>query len=81
MPDNVSFEEGTFIEPLACVWRGQRLIKIGPGDSALVIGSGISGLLHLQLAKALGAGKVIATDILESRLKAAKKLGADEVIQ
>jgi L-iditol 2-dehydrogenase len=80
LPDEVSFEDGTFIEPLACVLRGQRLAHIQPGQSVLVIGSGISGLLHIQLACALGAGRVIATDINEYRLKAAVKFGANTAI-
>ena len=46
----------------------------------VVIGSGIAGLLHIQLAKALGAGRIMATDISEFRMKAALKLGADAVI-
>jgi L-iditol 2-dehydrogenase len=80
LPDEVSFEEGTFIEPLACVFRGQRLAGIEAGDAVLVIGAGISGLLHIQLARALGAGRVVATDIQEYRLQAALRFGADEVI-
>jgi len=56
------------------------LAAVGKGQTVLVLGSGISGLLHIQLAKVLGAGKVIATDISEYRLKAARRLGADEVI-
>lgn len=80
LPDEVSFEQGVFIEPLACVVRGQRLAGLSPGDSVLVIGSGISGLLHVALARALGAGRVIATDINEYRLKAAINFGADAVI-
>ncbi|MEK7842147.1 MAG: zinc-binding dehydrogenase, partial [Deltaproteobacteria bacterium] len=51
-----------------------------PGQKILVIGSGMSGLLHIQLAKALGAGKITATDVSEYRLNAAKRFGADEVI-
>ena len=78
LPDNISYDHGTFIEPLACVVRGQRIADIKPGQSVLVIGSGISGLLHIALACALGAGKVIATDINDYRLAAAKKFGADE---
>lgn len=78
LPDSISFEEGTFIEPLGCAVRGQRIAKVGKNQTVLVIGSGIAGLLHIQLAKALGAKKVIATDINEYRLKAAKKFGADE---
>ncbi|UCH42205.1 MAG: zinc-dependent dehydrogenase [Dehalococcoidales bacterium] len=77
LPDEVSYEEATFIEPLSCVLRGQRLASMQPGKSVLVIGSGISGLLHVQLARNLGAGKVIATDISDYRLNAAKRLGAD----
>jgi L-iditol 2-dehydrogenase len=77
LPDDVSFEEGTLIEPLACVLRGQRLAGVEAGDTVLVIGAGISGLLHIQLARALGAGKIIATDINEFRLKAAERFGAD----
>ncbi|MBA7514708.1 Sorbitol dehydrogenase [subsurface metagenome] len=80
LPDELSYEEATFIEPLACVLRGQRLAHIQPGNSVLIIGSGIAGLLHLQLARALGAGYVIATDINDYRLEAAKQLGADAVI-
>ncbi len=80
LPDSVSYEEGTFVEPLACVVRGQRATGMKPGRSVMVIGSGIAGLLHVQLACALGAGRVFATDISEYRLEAAKNLGADAAI-
>jgi L-iditol 2-dehydrogenase len=80
LPEEVSYEEGTFIEPLACVVRGQRLAGLKPGQTVLVIGSGISGLIHMNLARALGAGRIIATDITDYRLKAAKDFGADAVI-
>ncbi len=81
LPDEVSYEEATFIEPLACVLRGQRLAHIQPGHSVLIIGSGIAGLLHVQLARALGAGYIIATDIIDYRLEAAQQFGADAAIQ
>jgi L-iditol 2-dehydrogenase len=80
LPYEVSYEDATFIEPLACVLRGQRQARLQPGHSVLVIGSGIAGLLHIQLAKALGAGRIMATDISEFRMKAALRLGADAVI-
>ena len=80
LPDSVSYEEGTFVEPLACVVRGQRAVGAKPGRSVVVIGGGIAGLLHVQLACALGAGRVFATDISDYRLDAAKRLGADAVI-
>jgi len=80
LPDEISFEEGTFIEPLACVVRGQRKANVQEGNNVLVIGSGVSGLLNIQLAKANGAAKVVATDISEYRLEAAKKFGADTAL-
>ena len=80
LPDEVSFEEATFIEPLACVLRGQKRARIQSGQSVLVIGSGISGLLHVRLASAVGAGLIAATDISYYRLEAAQRFGADVTI-
>jgi L-iditol 2-dehydrogenase len=80
LPDEITFDEGSFIEPLACVVRAQRFARLTAGQAVLVIGSGISGLLHIQLARARGAARIIATDISEFRLKAAKQFGADETI-
>jgi len=77
--DGVSFEEGTFIEPLACVLRGQRMAQVTADKSVLILGAGISGLLHLLLAKARGVKKVFLTDINEYRLNFAKDLGASAV--
>jgi L-iditol 2-dehydrogenase len=80
IPDDVSLEEASLTEPLACVLRGQRIARIEPWQSVVVIGSGIAGLLHVQLARALGATRVIATDISDYRLKAALHFGADATI-
>ena len=84
IPNKVSFEEATFIEPLACVLRGQRLAgfsnKNAKDKTILVIGSGISGLLHIKAAKKNGARRIVATDVSGYRLKAAKKSGADYAI-
>jgi len=80
LPDGVSFEEATFIEPLACVLRGQRLAHLQPGQSVLVVGSGVAGLLHIQLARDSGACYIMATDIVNYRLEAARKFGADVAI-
>lgn len=80
LPEEMSFLEATFIEPLACVLRGQRLARIERDSTVFVIGSGISGLLHIQLARLNGASRIFATDILENRLQAAKRLGTDGVI-
>jgi L-iditol 2-dehydrogenase len=80
LPVGMSFEEGTFIEPLACVLRGQRLADVRKEDSLLIIGSGVSGILHAQLAKFKGLERVVVADINPYRLELAEKFGADYVI-
>lgn len=79
LPENVSYEEGTMIEPLACVVRAQKEIGIRKGQTVLVLGSGVSGLLNIQLAKLKGA-EIIATDIYKYRLDKAKQFGADKTL-
>src|SRR3989441_1017973 len=80
LPKGISDDEGVFVEPFACVVRGQRLAGFRPGHTVVVIGSGVAGLLHIKLAKAAGAAKVIATDVVEFRKAAAQKAAADFVI-
>lgn len=80
LPEEISYEEGSFVEPLGCAIRGQRLAHFQMGSSILVMGSGMTGLLHIQLACAQGAGRLIATDINEYRLKAALRFGAEASI-
>ena len=80
LPENISFEDGTFIEPLGCVVRGQRIARVGEGNTLLILGSGVSGLLQMQLARTRGVERIIAVDIHEYRLKAAEKFGADAVL-
>jgi L-iditol 2-dehydrogenase len=79
LPDQVSYLEGTMIEPLACGVRGLGLIDIRSRHTVLILGCGISGILNIQLAKLTGA-RVIATDINEYRLKKATEFGADQVL-
>ncbi len=80
LPHELTYDDGVFIEPLACVVRGFRLSGFEPGMSVLVLGSGIAGLMNIKLAKALGAGNIMATDISEYRLGAANMFGADVTI-
>lgn len=80
LPKDLSFEEGTFIEPLACVLRAQRMVNFLPYQSMLILGAGISGLLHLLTARALGVSRIFITDINDYRLNLAKELGATAVI-
>jgi L-iditol 2-dehydrogenase len=80
LPDAMSFEEGTFIEPLACVSRGQRLANLQKDNTLLIIGSGISGILHAQLAKFKGIENIVVADINPYRLELAKKFGAHQAL-
>jgi L-iditol 2-dehydrogenase len=80
LPDEISYDEGVFIEPLACVVRGQRVAGLQAGQSILILGSGISGLLHLLLARATGAGLIATTDVRGFSLKMAGELGADAAL-
>jgi L-iditol 2-dehydrogenase len=80
LPEDMSFEEGTFIEPLACVSRGQRLSGLKKDDTVLIIGGGISGILHTQLAKFKGLENIVVADINPYRLELAKKFGATQTL-
>jgi L-iditol 2-dehydrogenase len=80
VPDHVSFEDASLVEPLACVVRGQRIAGSVAGRTVAVLGSGISGLLHILWAKAHGASKILATDIHPFRLDAARRAGASVTI-
>ena len=79
LPEGMTYEEATMIEPLGCVVAGQNRTDLKEGQTVLIIGSGISGLLHIQLSKLKGA-MVVATDINEYRLRKAMEFGADHVI-
>ncbi|MGC2691763.1 MAG: zinc-binding dehydrogenase, partial [Desulfobaccales bacterium] len=78
LPDQVSYAEGTMIEPLACGIRGLKLLDLREGHTVLILGCGISGILNIQLARLTGA-RVVATDVNEYRLRKAKEFGAHEV--
>ncbi|HZV45800.1 MAG TPA: alcohol dehydrogenase catalytic domain-containing protein [Thermodesulfovibrionales bacterium] len=75
-PQNLSFEEAAFLEPLSCVVHGMESLSVKKNDHALIIGSGPVGLLHLLLLKEQGV-QVTVMDKHDSKLKVATKLGAD----
>jgi L-iditol 2-dehydrogenase len=79
LPQDISFDQSTFIEPLACVVRAQRLAGVKKGQTVLVIGCGMSGLLNVKLARTKGC-RIIAADINQTKLEIAKQMGADIVI-
>jgi len=78
--ENVSFEEATFIEPVACCVRALKKCNIQTGDSLAIIGTGTIGIIHIALSKIFGATKTIASDLIDYRLNVAKKFGADTTV-
>ncbi len=80
MPDEITFEEGALMEPLACATYGIKNLDVQLGQTVVVFGTGTIGLMQLQLAKAAGAGKVIVIGIDDFGLKIAKEIGAYEAI-
>ena len=77
LPDAVSWADGVLIEPAACVVKSIRRSGLKPGETILVIGLGIMGMMHVKLARNLGAGMIIGADLFERRATRAKELGAD----
>jgi L-iditol 2-dehydrogenase len=80
LPGHLSYEDGTLIEPTACVVKALKRANVKRGDTILVIGLGIMGQLNILLAKKYGAEKIIAADMVPFRLNKAKEFGADDVI-
>lgn len=77
---HITYEEASVAEPLACVLHGVEEAKIKLGDTVAIIGSGPIGLLHLLVAKKMGAGRIVISDFIDERLHLAQELGADETI-
>jgi len=80
IPSHVGFEEAAVTEPLACVLRGAEKAGVKLGDTVAIIGAGPIGLLHLLVARRLGAERVVMSDLVDERLEFAVGLGADEVV-
>lgn len=79
LPDHVSLEEGALLEPLAVGVHACRRGGVGLGSTVLITGAGPIGLVTLITAKAMGAAKVLITDIVDHRLGVATDLGADYI--
>ncbi|MFN3982581.1 MAG: zinc-binding dehydrogenase [Caldilinea sp.] len=75
----VSLKAASMMEPLACVLRGQDMLRLYPGEVELVVGLGPIGLMHMQVARTFGA-RVIASDPVAARREKAQALGADWVV-
>jgi L-iditol 2-dehydrogenase len=80
LPDSVSYAAGAFTEPLACAVYGIKKLAIEPGQFVAIFGPGPMGLMMVQLAKSVGAGKVALIGTRDYRLEEGKKWGADYVL-
>lgn len=80
LPEEISFEEGALIEPTAVAVHAVKKSEQKIGDKVLIFGAGPIGLLTMQIARVSGAREIIITDLLDYRLKKAKDLGADKII-
>lgn len=78
--ESVSFNSGALIEPLACCIRGLKNVGTQFADTVVIIGAGPIGLMHLQLSKAVGAKKVIVSELDANKRNVAVELGADVAI-
>ena len=77
VPEGVPFDEAAVTEPLACAIHGQNEVNTRRGDTVVVMGLGPLGCMHIALARARGAAKIIAADIRPSRVELAGRFGAD----
>lgn len=80
IPDNMTDETATLIEPIACCVRAIRKCNLQTGETVSVIGAGTTGLIHTSLSKTYGAAKTIVSDLFETRLRLAREYGADVAI-
>jgi L-iditol 2-dehydrogenase len=80
IPDSLSFDEATLIEPVGCCLKALKECNIQKGDSVAIIGAGATGIIHTALSKVYGAAKTIVSDLINYRLEIAKKFGADVTV-
>ncbi len=80
LPEGVSLEDGTLVEPAACAVKGVRRAGVRPGETVLVTGLGVMGMLNLAVARAFGAARLIGADLNPWRRERALALGADAVV-
>lgn len=77
LPDAIDDAGGVLVEPAACVVKSLRRSGLQGGESILIIGLGIMGMMHVRLARYRGAGMIIGADLFAQRAERARQLGAD----
>jgi len=80
LPDKISFEQSAMVEPCSVAFHAVSITPLSLNDTAVVVGSGIIGLLVIQTLRTSGCGQIIAVDLDPERLALARQLGADRVL-
>ena len=80
LPQGISFEEASIVEPLSCCINGQDYLRIEPGDTVAIFGAGPIGRMHAELARAGGASRIILIDLSPQRLQLAKDCSSIDYI-
>jgi L-iditol 2-dehydrogenase len=80
LPQGLCFEHAALVEPVSIAFHAVRRTPIALGDSAVVVGAGMIGLLVIQALRAAGCGRVLAIDLVDAKLELARQLSADDVI-
>ncbi|MGA2309400.1 MAG: zinc-dependent dehydrogenase [Candidatus Bathyarchaeia archaeon] len=80
IPETISDDEATLIEPIACCIRAIKKCNVQTGDTVAVIGAGATGLIHTALSKIYGATRTIVSDLIDFRLRLAERYGADVTV-
>jgi L-iditol 2-dehydrogenase len=81
LPDSLSFQHAAMVEPVAVAVHAVNRSRVCLGDTAVVVGAGVIGLLLVQALRAAGCGQIIAVDLDQTKLDLARKLGADETLR
>lgn len=79
LDEDISYQEAALVEPLSCVYNGQKLLHAEPGADTLIIGMGPIGIMHIMVARLFGAGKIYINDLSEERMNKAKELFPDVI--
>jgi D-xylulose reductase len=81
LPNGVALDEGVLVEPLAVAAHAVRMINVKPGQTVVVFGAGTIGVLSAAVAKAYGASKIVAVDLLDSKLEFAKRFNSSAIFK
>jgi L-iditol 2-dehydrogenase len=80
LPDTLPYDQAAMVEPVSIAVHAVQRTKIAPGSTAVVIGSGMIGLLVIQTLRWAGAKNIVAVDLADNRLELARRLGATHTI-